>query len=170
MMVRYSMYILSFILGLVLVVPQAVTAENASADAPRDLVVSDFYWGRVTSRTFVDQPYNTSSDPWNMPRIRRRLGGPPPAVIIQRETYALVRNVGSRTVKFVTWDYVFYSDAKREHETQRHRFRSKERIAPGEMKFITESVSEPAPTTHGAVVISRLEFEDGTSWERASAQ
>jgi hypothetical protein len=163
------MFILSFIFfALVSVAPQAVTASNAAPDASKDLVVTDSYWGRVTSRTFVDQPYSTSNDPWEKPRIRRRFGAAPPAVIIQRETYALVRNVGTRTIKFVTWDYVFYSDAKHERETQRYKFRSKETVPPGEMKFRSESVREPAPTSYGAVVIERIEYDDGTSWQRAS--
>jgi hypothetical protein len=167
-MTRYAMFILSLIFALVSVAPQAAATNNAAADAPKDLVVSDFYWGRVTSRTFIDQPMNTSSDPWQKPRIRRRFGAAPPVVILQRETYALVRNVGTRTIKFVTWDYVFYSDAKHERETQRFKFRSKDTIAPGEMKFLSESVREAAPTAYGTVVVERLEFDDGTSWQRAS--
>jgi hypothetical protein len=156
------MYIATLILALVSAGPQ-VAAANAAAS--RDLVVSDYYWGRVTSRIFVDQPYSSSSDPWDMPRLRRRYGAPP-AVVLQRETYALVRNVGTRTVKSVTWDYVFYADAKRERPMHRVRFHSKEKVAPGEMKFLIESVRDPAPTTHGAVEIERIEFEDGTVWER----
>jgi hypothetical protein len=162
------MFLLYFIFALISVAPQAVAANNAAPSAPKDLVVSDFYWGRVTSRTFVDQPMSTSTDPWERPRIRRRFGAAPPTVILQRETYALVRNVGTRTIKFVTWDYVFYSNAKHERETQRFTFRSKDTIAPGEMKFLSESVRESAPTTYGDVVIEKIEFDDGTSWNRAS--
>jgi hypothetical protein len=169
-MTRYVMFILTLIFALVSAVPQVAATNNAALNASKDLVVSDFYWGRVTSRTFVNQPMSTSSDPWERPRIRRRFGSAPPAVILQRETYALVRNVGTRTIKFVTWDYVFYADAKHERETQRFQFRSKDTIQPGEMKFLSESVRESAPTVHGDVVIERIEYDDGSSWQRASAK
>jgi hypothetical protein len=162
------MYILSFFLVLLSFAPQSTAASDLASGEPRGLVVKDFYWGRVVSRTFVDSPYSTSSDPWDMPRIRRRPGGAPPTVLLQRETYLLVRNVGTRAVKFVTWDYVFYADAKHARETKRYRFRSKETVGPGEMKFITEGVGEPSPTAYGAVEIERIEFEDGTTWQRSA--
>jgi hypothetical protein len=138
-------------------------AQGAAADQVPNLVVSSFYWGRI-DKTFVDPstPGGVSSV---RPRRRRR-GMPPPLVLLRRETYALVRNKGTRTVKAVTWNYIFYNDEKHEQEAQRFQFRTKETIPPGEMKFLTESVSDDAPTAFGEVVIERVEYEDGTTWQR----
>jgi hypothetical protein len=159
------MFILSFVLLLSSIAPQSPAAPAES----RDLVLRDAYWGRVISRTFIDNAYATSSDPWAMPRRRRRAVGAPPTVIIQRETYILVTNTSNRGVKSVTWDYVFYTDAKHEREVKRFRFNSKDDVPAGETKFLTESVSEPAPTSFGEAVIARVEFEDGSTWQRSGA-
>ena len=153
------MAILSFLFAL------SMLASQPSADGPRDLVVNDFYWGRVTSRTIIDDNGPFTTDPYDLPRTRRRTISPP-TVLLQRETYALVKNVGTKTVKAVTWDYVFYSDANRSHELRRAEFHSKETLAPGEMKFLSQQVRDSAPTPYGAVEIQHVDFADGTSWDR----
>ena len=145
--------------------PQTVAASPAAPEASPDLLVSSFYWGRIQS-TVVD----VSADFPRLPsvsrtRARRRLG-PDDTVLVQRETYALVRNVGKRKIKSVTWDYVFFEDRKREHEVKRFTFRTKETLAPGEMKFLTARVDVGRVAAYDDVVVERIEFDDGSSWDR----
>ena len=156
----------------------SIAAPQAAAQSPA-LVVSSFYWGSTEKKTYVHPVLGTMSEERWM-RIRRdpnarrhpryrEIMSMKPSVLIQRESYALVRNGSEKTVKAVTWDFVFYEDVKRERETRRFQFRTKETLKPGEMKFLTTSVDESAPTSYSAVVIERVEYEDGTTWQRASA-
>lgn len=154
--IRYNSHV-TVLLSFVLVL-STISSE------PPDLVVSSYYWGRIEIKEVDTGPF-----PRNplAPRRPRRGFDPNATRITQRETYALVKNSGTRKIKAVTWDYVFYEDAKHEHEIKRFEFRTKETIGPGEMKFLGEYVTVEAPSSYGAVVIDRLEFEDGSSWERA---
>jgi hypothetical protein len=159
------MLLLAIILSLLPAGPQSVATATAP-DEPRDLVVSSYYWGRIDAQDIdMSAPFPRSAS--EEARIRRRRRYNPDEVhIIHRETYALVRNTGSRKIKVVTWDYVFYETAKYEHEIKRFEFRSKETIGPGEMKFLSESVSEGPPSSYGVVVVERIDYDDGTSWQR----
>jgi hypothetical protein len=155
------MLVLACILALLPAMPQSTAAE------PHDVVVSSYYWGRIDSQDIdMSAPFPRSAAEEG--RARRRRGYNPNEVhLIRRETYALVRNSGTRKIKVVTWDYVFYEDAKREREIKRFPFRSKETIGPGEMKFLSEPVTEGPPSAYGVVVIQRIDYDDGTSWQRA---
>jgi hypothetical protein len=153
------MSILSLILAFTLA-PQAVAVRPTMAADGAGLVVSSFYWGQIrkasnTSSLFAAQRAARARRP------RRGMEPPPPEPFL-RETYALVRNTGSKTVKFVTWQYVFYADAKHERELRRFRFRTKQKLEPGEMKFLTTTVGEKALSSFGEVIIEAVEFEDGS--------
>ncbi len=153
------MLLLSFVLAL-------SPAQPPAAAASTDLAVSSFYWGKVeTQEIDLSSPFPRSPSV-----VRRRTRGYNPDVerIVQRETYVLVRNTGAKKIKAVTWDYVFYEDAKHEHELKRFQFRSKETIGPGEMKFLSVNVDEEAPSSYGDVEIAKLEFDDGSVWQRAN--
>ena len=161
--------LLPIALVLLTIQPQTVAASPAVPAPAPDLVVSSFYWGRVQS-TVVDMSADFPRLP-TIPRSRaRRRLGPDDTVMIQRETYALVRNVGKRKIKAVTWDYVFYDDRKREHEVKRFTFRTKETLAPGEMKFLTANVQEGRVAPYDDVVVERIEFDDGSAWDRSGAK
>jgi hypothetical protein len=161
--------LLKLALALLIIQPQTVAASPAAPAPAPDLTVSGFYWGRVQP-TVIDMSADFPRLP-TIPRTRaRRRLGPDATVLIQRETYALVRNVGKRKIKAVTWDYVFYDDRKREHEVRRFTFRTKETLAPGEMKFLTANVQEGRVAPYDDVVIERIEFDDGSSWDRSGAK
>jgi hypothetical protein len=162
------MRLLPFILAVLTVLPQSTAVGASASEEAHDLVVSSFYWGRI-DKTIIDPSAPMPGLPRTRPRRDRRRFGPPPTIILQRETYVLVRNTGERTVKSVAWAYVFYIDEKRENELRRYQFQTKQKLQPGEMKFLTERVAEDAPTSYGTVVIERIEFEDGTTWQRAPA-
>ena len=147
------MSILSLILAFSLA-PQAVAVRPTMPADQSGVVVSSFYWGQMRKLESPGFPVSTQRQ-----RRRGRGGEPPPPSLYTRETYALVRNTGTRTVKAVNWEYVFYEDAKRERELRRFRFRTKQKLAPGEMKFLTTGVDEAAPSSFGQVLIASVEFE-----------
>lgn len=156
------MGLLPFVLAFAVCLPQS--APVVATEAPScDLVVGNHYWGKIRTRA---APATRIMRPRAAARARRP--GVPRSAMTQRETYALVRNEGTRKVKAVTWDYVFYEDEARERELRRYRFRSKEKIAPGEMKFLTVAVEESAPSAYAEVVVEAVEYEDGSVWRRPS--
>jgi hypothetical protein len=90
-----------------------------------------------------------------------------------------LRNAGEKTIKSVDWDYVFI-DSISEIVTGRLEFTSEEKIVPGKSKeLIAISRRPPAATVSiyqldkkerqgldGQVVIMRIEYTDGTVWQR----
>lgn len=92
---------------------------------------------------------------------------------------ASVRNTGAKTIKLVDWDYVFFSSTT-QSETGRLEFTSEEKIGPGKNKELNAmSRKPPAPTVSiyalskserqgldGQVVVVRIEYTDGTVWQR----
>ncbi|MEP6912582.1 MAG: hypothetical protein ABI923_07495 [bacterium] len=85
---------------------------------------------------------------------------------VRRESYMLVRNVGARTIKTIYWDYVFFSDAAMEHELKRHKYHTKKKIAPGQVKFVSEYVDRRAASKFQTVFINKIEFADGSMWQK----
>jgi len=89
-----------------------------------------------------------------------------------------IRNDGTKTVKSIDWDYVFYDLATQE-ELGRRQFSSFEKIQPGktkELKFFipgpptrTVSVSSLNKTERvnlgEAIVVVRVEYDDGSVWQ-----
>jgi len=90
-----------------------------------------------------------------------------------------VKNTGEKTIKLVDWDYVFFNLAT-QSETGRLEFTSDEKIGPGKNKELNAmSRKPPAPTVSvyaldrnerqgidGQVVVMRIEYTDGTIWQR----
>jgi hypothetical protein len=132
-----------------------------------------------------DNPINTVGNPVNMVGVPvntapvRPAGGPPGSQVpisrnsemveqveVRRETYMLVKNSGDKIIKTIKWDYVFFSDPAMEREVRRHKFQSKKKIEPGEAKFLSEYVFKRAPSRYQKVFINRIEFKDGSVWER----
>jgi hypothetical protein len=91
---------------------------------------------------------------------------------------ASFQNTGAKTIKLIDWDYVFY-DAVNQNELGRRQFSSAESISPGktkEFKFFigsapTRTISVDALNKNErsnlgeAVVIVRVEYTDGSSWQ-----
>lgn len=132
-----------------------------------------------------DNTVNTIGDPVNIVGVPRDTnpvrpqGGPPShgfpisansdtvqSVETRRETYMLVKNAGSKIIHSITWDYIFFSEAAMEHEVKSQRFQSKKKIAPGEVKFLSHSVFKRAPSKYQRVVLQKVEFSDGSTWQR----
>ena len=80
---------------------------------------------------------------------------------------ALFRNTGTKTVKSVTWEYVFFKDEQRTRVEKRHTFRGKQEIRPGESVRLKNFSYRPRATEYAAVRVVRVDYADGTSWRVA---
>jgi hypothetical protein len=90
-----------------------------------------------------------------------------------------LRNEGVKIVKSIDWDYYFV-DPNTNQELARHQFTSDETIKPGKSKEVSVLYLKPPVKTVGAqslgkketglltaqVVIVRLQFSDGSVWQR----
>lgn len=90
-----------------------------------------------------------------------------------------VKNTGERTIKVVDWDYFFFNGTT-QSETGRLQFTSEEKIGSGKNRDLNAmSRKPPAPTVSvyaldknerqgldGQVVLVRIEYTDGTVWQR----
>ncbi|HEY8225619.1 MAG TPA: tetratricopeptide repeat protein [Pyrinomonadaceae bacterium] len=94
---------------------------------------------------------------------------------------ASIKNTGNKTIVAVEWAYFF--DAKDPHDSLCYVLTSKTNIPPGKEKALTDKVSSHVnpksgpkiPTAYNRsafnerVVILRLDYADGTSWQSSSA-
>ncbi len=156
-----------------------VTHRTRRADDP--IFKADSSGRRTNTR---DNPINTVGNPVNTMGVPmgtnpvRPQGDPPTRdpgvgemerienVEVRRENYLLVKNVSARVIKAIDWNYVFFYDATLQHELKRYKYHSKKKIAPGEMKFVSEYVDRRAASEFQAVVINKIEFADGSVWQR----
>lgn len=90
-----------------------------------------------------------------------------------------VRNTGQKEIKAVSWQYIF-TDPLDHSIVARHRFSSKSKIAPGKEKKLDEFALSPPTNVVNAksvannpeqplieqVEITRIEYTDGSVWER----
>lgn len=90
-----------------------------------------------------------------------------------------LQNSGAKPIKSIDWDYVFF-DTPTGNELGRRQFTSEEKIAPGktrEMRFFipsppTQAISVSSLSKNEreglgeSVVIMRIEYSDGSIWER----
>jgi hypothetical protein len=149
-----------------------------------DIAIQNFEWGVPRATTFsqpVDYTAETSGQVEERlpgesilrPGMERRTGrgGATTAQVVTRnETYALVKNVGTRTTKAVEWEYIFFSDADDQKELKRYKFRNKIKIAPGETKFLSKDVDDRAVSIRQKVHIIRIEYTDNSGWQRAKSK
>lgn len=90
-----------------------------------------------------------------------------------------IKNLSDKQIKSIDWDYVFF-DTTTETEIGRREFTSDEKISPGKSKELTVTVTKPPTQTISLtalnsgerkslterVVIVRIDYADGTSWQR----
>ena len=135
-----------------------IALTSASAQNAPGLEASDPHWG--PSPTVGARAHSFPAD-------RGQAANNPPT----SEVSALLRNTGQKTIKSVTWKYLFYKDEKRTEVVGSYRFHSGTRIEPGASVRLKESVaatSEPRQrTNYQAVNIIRVKYADGTVWQAA---
>jgi hypothetical protein len=90
-----------------------------------------------------------------------------------------VKNLSDKAIKSIDWDYVFF-DRETETELGRREFTSEEKISPGKAKELTVTITKPPTQTISLtalntgerkslserVVIMRIDYADGTVWQR----
>ena len=107
---------------------------------------------------------------------QRRQKPPPRYGFLYKVT---VKNAGTRAIKSLDWDHVFF-DPQTRVEIGRHQFTSDEKIAPGKQREFTVFASVPPARTISvydlnkqeraavaeAIVIVRILYADGSVWRR----
>jgi hypothetical protein len=97
-------------------------------------------------------------------------------VIYQYQTK--IKNTGSKTINAIEWEYLLF-DPDTEVEVGHHRFRHTIKVRPGKTATLTTLTGNPPtavipankaadvePKYSERVVISRIEYNDGSSWQR----
>jgi hypothetical protein len=74
----------------------------------------------------------------------------------------LVKNIGTKTVTAVNWEYLQFEIGGKE-PVKRYRVQSKRVIEPGEQAELTKEV-DPKGKEHQAM-ITRIEYADGSFWQ-----
>jgi hypothetical protein len=171
---KLSIFMLLSMSGLML---QPFTGLQAEPD----ITIQNFEWGAGIQTSFI-QPIDSTAERSGLPEDRLptestsvsemsprlgQMGNITRQTITRVQTYALVKNVGTRTAKAVEWEYIFFSDAGDQKELKRYKFRSKIKIAPGETKFLGKDVKDPAVSKRQKVQIARIEYTDNSVWQRA---
>ena len=109
------------------------------------------------------------------PRTKRNDAPPPPPGVITTYVYrAKVKNTGAKTIRVIDWGYTFL-DPETQQEIGRHLYSTKVKIRPGQDNELVGRSAKPQTSTvnvknagkepHEQVVIYRVEYEDGTSWQ-----
>jgi len=90
-----------------------------------------------------------------------------------------IRNLSDKPIKSIDWDYRFI-DRATEQELGRREFTSEEKIGPGKSKELIVTITKPPTQTISLtalnskerdaliehVVVMRIDYADGTSWQR----
>lgn len=91
---------------------------------------------------------------------------------------AKVKNIGARTIRAIVWRYMLF-DPETEAEVGRHTFTGKITIQPGKTaNLVARSKTPPTQTVQAKatsksekhterVVIERVEYDDGSFWQRS---
>lgn len=162
-----------------LLLPPFAQAQDKADDPP--MLVIKRGWARVRYRPDWDKSpsdiRNPNPNPMpnsNSPDIalgrRRRI----PRVIEQYTYRATLKNVSGKTAVLIGWDYRFVEATSK--EPTHHSFLSKIKIKPGQQKEVTGVEQTPPTRTvnageadkgiNGEVVVSYVEYADGTTWGR----
>lgn len=79
----------------------------------------------------------------------------------------VAQNTGAKTIKAITWEYSFYSDAQMSQVLKSYRIYSKKRIRAGETKILRGEIETPVnlQTQYKKVLPVSIEYTDGTVWQ-----
>lgn len=170
---------LACLLVIHLLVPPFAQSQDEDKNPP--MLVVKRGWARVRYRPDWDKsPYDIRNPNPNPmpdsnspdPRLGRRRRMPR---IIEQFTYrATLKNVSEKTAVLIGWDYRFVEAGSK--ETTNHPFLSKIKIKPGQQKEVTGVEQTPPTRTvnageadkgiNGEVIVSYVEYADGTTWGR----
>lgn len=91
---------------------------------------------------------------------------------------ATIKNTSTKAIKSIDWDYIFLERGT-ENELGRQQFTSEEKISAGKTKELVVTIIKPPTKTisltalnsnergtlDGRVVLVRIDYADGTSWQ-----
>ena len=69
-----------------------------------------------------------------------------------------------KTIKAVTWEYSFFTDAGMSRVSQKYEIHSRTRIHPGETKKLSEKIWATGSSPYQKVRPLRIEYSDGAVW------
>jgi len=75
----------------------------------------------------------------------------------------LVKNIGTRTVTAVQWEYLLFEKGATE-PIKRYRVETKKTIPPGEQAELTKEVTPKGKEQQAR--LTRIQYSDGTSWQQ----
>jgi hypothetical protein len=143
------------LLVFVLWVSLLVTSVPAVAQNSPDVEVSDLQWTHDVNRRHRLKGYYTRSQ------------APSPDFI--QKLSATFRNVGSKPVKSLTWEYVVYEDSDPAKVVRIYKFRSKTQLHSGESERLSEEGLGIQHRRHVEARVIRVEYADGTVWQRTKS-
>ena len=157
-----------------------VQVLNAPATSPIEVTTTPVSQSglRVTGGLEKGQPGPHSSvpDPMNVP-VPERSNSQPRVRGLEQKFTALIKNTGNKTITNVQWAYFFVPQDPK--DVVAYVFTTKTNIAPGKETTLRDQAtslvlptgSSKTPATHNRaefeerVVILRLDYSDGTSWQ-----
>ena len=91
---------------------------------------------------------------------------------------ATIKNTSAKAIKSIDWDYIFLERGT-ENELGRQQFTSEEKVAAGKTKELVVTITKPPTKTisltalnanergtlDGRVILVRIDYADGTSWQ-----
>jgi len=91
---------------------------------------------------------------------------------------ATIKNTSAKAIKSIDWDYIFLERGT-ENELGRQQFTSEEKISAGKTKELVVTITKPPTKTisltalnanergtlDGRVILVRIDYADGTSWQ-----
>jgi hypothetical protein len=130
-------------------------ASQSTAAADRNSKVDDLPALERMGPNADIAPKTTKTDP---------LGGsmPAPNVIIFTAT-VLVKNIGTKAVTAVNWEYLLFEKDATE-PIKRYRVQTKKLIPPGDQAQLTKEVTPKGQEQQAK--ITRIEYADGTFWQQ----
>ena len=125
----------------------------AVAQNPPDIEVSDLQWTHDVNRDHRLKGYYARS--------------PAPSPDFVQQVSATFRNVGTKPVKSVTWEYVVYEDTDPARVVRVYKFHTKALLRPGESERLSKQGLGIQHRRHVEARVVRVEYGDGTVWRRA---
>ena len=155
--------------GLAFAPPPARTSDDGARAAPEVAVLS-FDWkyaGYARGETVKGNESISSTDTSTAVKLSRKT-----IYVFKYTARATLKNQGAKTIKAVSWDYVF-TDAGGRKELKRYKLQSRQQVLPGETQVLSRGVELDAKddTRHitagkQSVEITRIEYADGSVWRQ----
>lgn len=82
-----------------------------------------------------------------------------------QQVSALFRNVGTKIVKSIEWEYIVFSDAKDAEVRHVHRIRNDKTLLPGETMRLEKTGYRLHHSQYKKARVTRIKYADGTIWQ-----